>query len=132
MSDKKNTPKRSEANQGIQANSVKAEVMAVGRGARAVQNRYAGADDSRQQLEALIEQLQKALQDVPADKKEDAEVVSELTKELVDKAGEEQPNRKILEIKGENLKKAAENLAQVAPIVVSIATQIVTAVLTGR
>ncbi len=82
-------------------------------------------DTNRQQLESLIQQLTDALKQVPQVQTEDAEVVTELTQELVDAANKPQPNQKMLEIKGENLKQAAENLKAVAPIILSIATQIV-------
>lgn len=59
----------------------------------------------------------------------EAKVVAALAKEAVDKALEEKPDRRLLEIKAENLKKPAEGIAQVAPLVVSIAAKIVAQVL---
>jgi hypothetical protein len=46
----------------------------------------------------------------------------------VDKAQAEQPNKTSLQISGEGLKKAAQNLADIMPTVLTIATQIVTTI----
>src|SRR5215467_11902029 len=74
-------------NEGIQANSVKAEVMAVGRNASAVQNRFGETSDAFQQtLNELMLKLQEALQQVPQTHQEDAQVIAELANELKEKA----------------------------------------------
>ncbi|MFW5691400.1 MAG: hypothetical protein ACOCXZ_02755 [Chloroflexota bacterium] len=119
--------KKSEGNQGIQADRVQAEVMAVGNRAQAIQNNYnTGGDDA---LTALIAQLQDALRQVPDDKRDDAEAVDALAKEMTQSASAEKPNKKLLEIKGDALKAAAENLKDVVPAVMAIATQIVSHIL---
>lgn len=123
------TKRKSDRNEGIQADSVKADVIAVGRGAQASQHNYGGSA-AEQQLKELLEQLSAALAEVPAAQRDDAEIVAELSDELVAKAQEEQPSKKMLEIKAENLKKAAEALAEVAPTVMVIATQIIGQILT--
>lgn len=82
-------------------------------------------DATRKELEQLVSQLAEALKEVPADQQEDAELVTELTGELVEATNQPQPKKRMLEIKGENLKKSAENLATVTPTVLTIATQIV-------
>ena len=88
---------------------------------------------ARQELESLIGQLSEALQKVPAEKEEDAAAVAETAKVLVETAKADKPNKTMLQISGEGLKQAAENLAAVMPAVVTIAGQIVMAVakLTG-
>jgi septal ring factor EnvC (AmiA/AmiB activator) len=90
--------------------------------------------DTRKELEKLIEQLNEALQKTPVEKQEDAQAVAETAKALVDVAKAEKPNKTMLEITGEGLKKAAQNLADVMPVVLPIASQIVVTVmkLTGR
>jgi chromosome segregation ATPase len=90
-------------------------------------------ETARKELETLIGQLSEALQKVPAGNEEQAEAVAETAKVLVDTAKTEKPNKTMLQISGEGLKQAAENLAGVMPIVASIAGQIVLAVakLTG-
>jgi septal ring factor EnvC (AmiA/AmiB activator) len=93
-----------------------------------------GDPDTRKELEKLIEQLNEALQKTPVEKQEDAQAVAETAKALVDVAKSEKPNKTMLEITGEGLKKAAQNLADVMPVVLPIASQIVVTVmkLTGR
>ena len=92
------------------------------------------ADEAaRKELETLIGQLNEALQKVPAEDVEQAQAVAETAKMLVDTAKAEKPNKTMLQISGEGLKQAAQNLAGVMPIVASIAGQIVMTVtkLTG-
>lgn len=89
----------------------------------------AGDEDSRRELQQLIGQLSKALSaTVPAEKKEQVEAVAVTAKALVEQAKEAKPNRTMLQITGEGLKQAAQNVADVLPTVLSIATQIVLAV----
>jgi hypothetical protein len=80
------------------------------------------------ELEKLVKELNDALQQVPADKAEDAEAVAQSAELLVEKATEEEPNKTTVQITGEGLKKAAQNLADVMPTVLTIATQIVATV----
>ena len=87
-----------------------------------------GDQDARQELEKLIGQLSEALQKIPAGSEEQAQAVAETAKVLVDTAKAEKPNKTLLQISGEGLKQAAKNLADVMPIVIPIASQIVAAV----
>jgi hypothetical protein len=80
---------------------------------------------ARKELETLIGQLSEALQKVPAEHQEQAQAVAETAKVLVDTAKAEKPNKTMLQISGEGLKQAAENLAGVMPTVLTIAGQIV-------
>ena len=88
---------------------------------------------ARKQLEDLIGQLSEALQKVPAEHQEQAQAVAETAKVLVESAKAEKPNKTMLQISGEGLKQAAQNLAGVMPTVVTIAGQIVVTIakLTG-
>lgn len=90
-------------------------------------------ETARKELETLIGQLSETLQKVPVENQEQAQAVAETAKVLVDTAKAEKPNKTILQISGEGLKQAAQNLAGVMPTVVSIAGQIVMTVakLTG-
>jgi len=81
--------------------------------------------NARKELEKLIGQLSDALQKVPEKSREHAEAVAETAKALVDTAKAEKPNKTMLQISGEGLKQAANNLADVMPLVVTIAGQIV-------
>ena len=91
----------------------------------------ASDEAAREQLQKLVEQLSQALASpkVQETKKEEAEAVAASAQILVETAKAEKPNKTLLQSSGEVLKKAAENLAEVAPTVIGIATQIVTAVL---
>jgi predicted AlkP superfamily phosphohydrolase/phosphomutase len=81
-------------------------------------------ENTRKDLEKLIGQLSEALQKIPAEKQEEAQAVAETAKALVDTAKAEKPNKTMVQITGEGLKKAAQNLADVMPTVVTIAGQI--------
>ena len=80
--------------------------------------------DTRKELEKLIGQLSEALQKVPEQSQEQAEAVAETAKVLVDTARAENPNKTMVQITGEGLKLAAQNLADVMPVVVTIAGRI--------
>jgi len=90
-------------------------------------------ETARKELETLIGQLSEALQKVPAEHQEQAQAVAETAKVLVDAAKSEKPNKTMLQISGEGLKQAAQNLAEVMPTVITIASQIVMSItkLTG-
>jgi hypothetical protein len=82
-------------------------------------------ETARKELESLIGQLSEALQKVPAEHQEEAQAVAETAKVLVDTAKAEKPNKTMLQISGEGLKQAAQNLTEVMPAVLTIAGQIV-------
>ena len=85
--------------------------------------------DARQELATLIAQLRDVLREVPDSKQEQAEAVAQTAKALVDTAKSEKPNQTLLQITGEGLKQAAQNLADVLPAVVAISAHIVNAVM---
>ncbi len=84
--------------------------------------------DTKQELQRLVQQLSDELEKTPPEKKEAAEAVSATAKVLVEQAKAEKPNHTMIQITGEGLKQAAKNLADVTPVVLSIATQIVLAI----
>lgn len=87
------------------------------------------ADSSaKAELEQLIQELNDVLQEIPEEKSEAAEAVAQSAEMLVKKAAEEEPNKTMIQITGEGLKQAAQNLADVTPAVLTIATQIVATV----
>jgi regulator of replication initiation timing len=90
-------------------------------------------EDTRKELQKLIQQLSEALEKAPQEKKDEVEAVAETAKALVEQAKGEKPNKTLLQISGEGLKLAAKNVAEVLPTVLPIAMQIVAAVgkLTG-
>jgi thioredoxin-like negative regulator of GroEL len=85
-------------------------------------------ESTRKELEKLIGDLSETLQKAPEENQEQAEAVAVTAKTLVDAAKVENPNKALVQISGEGLKQAAQNLAGVMPVVVQIATQIVMAV----
>src|SRR5215216_661017 len=85
--------------------------------------------DTRMELEKLIAQLSDALQEIPVEKQEDAQAVAETAKALVEVAKSEKPNKTMLEITGDGLKKAAQNLVETMPLVLPLASQIVMTVM---
>lgn len=87
------------------------------------------ADSStKAELEKLVKDLNDALQQVPPDKTQEARAVAKSAERLIEDAKEAQPNKAAIEISGEGLKQAAQNLAGVVPTVLTIATQIVAAI----
>jgi hypothetical protein len=86
-------------------------------------------DEDKEKLQQLMVQLNEALQQVPTEKADDAEAVAQYAETLVETANSEKPNKTMLQITGEGLKKAAENLATIVPDVVKIAGAIVTGIL---
>ena len=85
-------------------------------------------DSAKEELTALVGQLSAALEAVPAEMAEVKEAVAEYAKQIVEAAAQPKPNKTIVQISGDNLKKAAENLKAVMPTILVIATQIVEAV----
>lgn len=83
---------------------------------------------TKEELEKLVKALFDELQKAPVEKVEEAEAIVDLTKDLVDKAAVQKPNKTTLQITGEGLKQAAQNIADVMPTVLSIATKIVAAI----
>jgi regulator of replication initiation timing len=80
---------------------------------------------TKAELEELIKQLSESLVKVPPEKSEEAEAVAASAQALVEQAKGEKPNKTLLQISGDGLKQAAQNLAEVMPAVVTIASQIV-------
>lgn len=92
-----------------------------------------GEDETaRQELQELVMQLNKALEGIPQSQKEAAEAVAASVQALVESARAEKPNKTFIEITAEGLKKAAANLSEVAPTTLSIAGQVIAAVMRMR
>jgi ElaB/YqjD/DUF883 family membrane-anchored ribosome-binding protein len=79
---------------------------------------------AKDELQKLIKQLEEALQQIPPGKAQEGEAVAESAKQLVEAATKEKPNRTLVQITAEGLKKAAENIAGVLPTVLPITVQI--------
>jgi hypothetical protein len=83
----------------------------------------------KQELVRLIDDLTKQLEQAPEDRIEDAEKVSKRMEALAGEIDSEKPDKEMVEITGESLKRAAQNLADVLPTVLTIATRIVSHVM---
>lgn len=84
---------------------------------------------SRKELQGLFNQLVEALKQVPPANAQEAEAVAESAKRLIDDAGQDPPNRPMVQVTAEGLKKAAENIANVVPSVLPVVEQIIRAVM---
>lgn len=80
------------------------------------------------ELMDLVRQLNEVLKQLPASKSDDAKAVAETAQTLLNKATEETPNKTMIQITGDALKQAAQNIADVAPTILHIASQIVTTI----
>jgi len=78
-----------------------------------------------EQLSALVEQLQQALEEVPAEYAEEAEAVAETARDLVERSNNEKPNASLVRISAKGLQEAAQTLLTITPAVTTIATKIV-------
>ncbi len=86
-------------------------------------------DAKKAELQRLIAQLNEVLQQAPPEKAEEADAVVQMTEALAETAASEKPNKMMMQITGDGLKKAAENLAGIVPNVVKIAGAIVAGIL---
>jgi hypothetical protein len=77
-------------------------------------------EDSKKQLGELIEQLKVELQKIPPEKKDEADAVAKTAEDLVKAGTEVQPNKVLVQITADGLKKAAENILSVMPPVLGI------------
>lgn len=89
-------------------------------------NVMSGADQTeKEQLQQWIAELEAALKAAPAERENDAQNVAKRAKELVEEAGEPEPDQEAVAAKANLLKKAAENVKEAMPVVLAIATNIV-------
>ena len=106
--------------------NIKSTLVGVSQSIRTIPN----ADESiKQDLEKLVTQLHDELQKVPPENDEKAKAVAEATESLIKIVNKEKPNKSLVQIGAEGLKQAAKNLASVTPTVLTIATQIVAAIM---
>jgi hypothetical protein len=84
------------------------------------------SQEKKDELKALVEQLKAKLQEAPEDNAEEVELVAERLEQAVKEVKRKNPDKEDVATSGNQLKKAAQNLAGVLPEVVSIAGQIAT------
>lgn len=82
------------------------------------------SDDAKTQLTQLIEQLKEALNDVPEDDADEAEVLAHHAEVAVNQLNASKPNKKLISMSVEGLEQAAKNIERIAPRVVKIAAAI--------
>ncbi len=95
---------------------------------RAVQNIAAmpGAGQaSKDELAGLVGQVREALREIPSGQEETAEKVARRLEAFLKETSEREPDRELVKISAEGLKKAAGTLASVMPSVLAIALQII-------
>jgi hypothetical protein len=73
---------------------------------------------NKDKLKNLMIQLEEALGQVPPESAEEAEAVAEMAKALIESVSKEKPNKTMVEITGEGLKKAAKNIASVSTLAI--------------
>lgn len=81
---------------------------------------------AKHELENLLLRLENELSGVPTEHKDNAEAVAEMAKNLIEKATREKPNKPLVQISADGLKKAAQNIADIAPNVLVVAQAIIT------
>lgn len=78
------------------------------------------------ELEELVKQLGTELGKVPAERVEDARKVERRAKELIDEVEQPNPDKEAVAAKTNLFKKAAEQIQDALPLVLTIATRIAT------
>lgn len=84
-----------------------------------------GDPAEKQELQALVAQLQEQLSQLSEAHAADVKRVTNRLEALVSELEAEEPDEEEVQITGESLKRAAKNIAGVMPTVLQIATQIV-------
>jgi len=82
-------------------------------------------DDKKEQLMALMEELQEALRAVDDTRREDAERVVSTAEMVAREVAKQKPSKTFLNITSEGLKEAAKTVADIAPAVIGVASKIV-------
>lgn len=83
-----------------------------------------GSDSQKEVLRTLIAELQTQLNQVPQDRVDEAQKVAKRIGVLVQEMDAKEPDKEMVQITGESLKRAATNLKDILPTVLTIATQI--------
>jgi hypothetical protein len=88
-------------------------------------NHLAGNEPGdKERLTQLVTELNQLLEQVPEEKKADAEAVATLTEDLIQKADAPKPNKTLIRITADGMKEAAGALAAVVPAAVKIVNDI--------
>lgn len=79
-----------------------------------------GLETEKEELAQLMTELNAILQHAPANKQAEAEAVATFAKQVVDNVLQPHPNKIMLQMSGDMLKKAAENVEGALPTVLKI------------
>lgn len=115
------------SNQTINTGSIIGQNINIGSGSQTITgNQSFGsstseADAARAEVKALITELRAELAKLPADKSREVAALQLAVEDVEKEIAAPKPEASRLEIRGESLKKAAENLLAVAPIAGKIA-----------
>jgi hypothetical protein len=82
-------------------------------------------NDTKTELAALFDELQQELANIPEEHANDAEAIVESAKMALEQLNRDKPNKTMLSVSVEGLKKAAENIASILPNVAVTAGKIV-------
>lgn len=82
------------------------------------------ADTTRKELAELFKQLETELNALPEEDKKSAQRIKMYAEEAAEEVSKDAPDKTRLEIKGEDLKAAAQNILAVTPIVTQIAAKL--------
>lgn len=82
-------------------------------------------DTEKGNIKHLLERLNSLLQDMSEEHTEDAEAVAEMAKNLVDNAMREKPNKRLIEVTAEGLRKAATNISLITSQVLVTVNEII-------
>jgi len=88
------------------------------------ENSYLSLSD-RQEINLLLKELVDVLKQIPPENVDEAEAVEKMAKDLVENATKEKPNKKLIEISVEGLKKAAKDLSIIIPSVLLISEKLI-------
>lgn len=84
---------------------------------------------AKQEIESLLKKLFESLKGVPLEMGDEAKVVEKMAKDLVENATKEKPNKKLIEISADGLKKAAKDLEIIIPSVLLISEKLISFIL---
>ena len=89
-----------------------------------------GDEQQKAELVTLVQELKRQLDQIPPARLQEVQKLSRYAETLAEELAEEEVDKELVEKQGSRLKKAAEELQDVLPSAITIATQIVSAALT--
>lgn len=87
---------------------------------------FRGAPQEREELKQLVAELAEVMEQVPAERADEAEKVVKRVVALVGEAAADNPDEEMVKMTGESLKRTAENVKDALPIATQIVSQVLT------